>query len=354
MLNNLTRHARNLRLAAFALIAVCFFQPGAYIGHAAAINIRQSPEVDDEVIVLFSSIPVGLAPGQTLRINVSNANKQRPCCTNNLKQIGIAIHNYNGDVIARSDEIAIQPGQFHSFDFNRDDLPLIGEAGTGRIQVRAEIRYRFFSIVDRTQLTPDDFPNTLEVIDKSTGQTVDGTSNTVFFAERIARQSGSANESISLPDPAAGGHDSIWIDIGSPLGIVPGQTLRISVLNPLAPAPPGEDGRKYKMLVAVTILDARGQAIAHSDEITLNPGEFHSFDFKRTDLPLTGESGTGRLQVRSEIRRRFFPGIASRIPQGEFPGAVELIDSSSGKTMLLLPAVQAARDAARPPASGNP
>ena len=37
----------------------------------------------------------------------------------------------------------------------------------------------------------------------------------------------------TLPKPAASsdaGQDAIWIDIGSPLGIVPGQTLRIPAL----------------------------------------------------------------------------------------------------------------------------
>ena len=135
---------------------------------------------------------------------------------------------------------------------------------------------------------------------------------------------------------SAGGQDSIWIDIGSPiLGIAPGQTLRISALNPLAP--PGGDGRKYKMLFAVTILDLDGRVVALSDEITLDPGEFHSFDFKRADLPLGGEPVTGRLQVLSLIRARFFPGIAARIPQGKLPVAVELIDDSNGKTVVLQP-----------------
>ena len=55
-----------------------------------------------------------------------------------------------------------------------------------------------------------------------------------------------AQAQIAVPEPApasAAGKDSIWIDLGSSsLGIVPGQTLRISVLNPLAAS--GEDGPK--------------------------------------------------------------------------------------------------------------
>jgi hypothetical protein len=31
----------------------------------------------------------------------------------------------------------------HTFNFNRDDLPLAGDLGAGRLQVRAEIIYLF-------------------------------------------------------------------------------------------------------------------------------------------------------------------------------------------------------------------
>jgi len=156
----------------------------------------------------------------------------------------------------------------------------------------------------------------------------------------------------SKPAPDAGSavQDSVWIDLGSPVGIAAEQMLRITVFNPLPPAPPGEDGRKYFMLVAPVILDADGQAIARPGEVALAPGQSHSFDFKRSDLPAAGEPGTGRLQVRSAIQRRFFPGIVSRISAGQvdrFPGALELVDQGTGTTMLLLPAVQAAREAAR-------
>jgi hypothetical protein len=89
--------------------------------------------------------------------------------------------------------------------------------------------------------------------------------------------------------------------------------------------------------------------IARRGEIALAPGQSHSVDFKRADLSAAGELGTGRQQVRSEIRRRFFPGISARISQGnvdKFSGTLELVAESTGQTMLLLPAVQAARTAA--------
>ena len=38
--------------------------------------------------------------------------------------------------------------------------------------------------------------------------------------------------------------------------------------------------------------------VARTDGIALDPGEFQSFDVTRADLPLAGEPGTGRLQVR--------------------------------------------------------
>jgi hypothetical protein len=112
------------------------------------------------------------------------------------------------------------------------------------------------------------------------------------------------------------------------LSLTPAQTLRISVANPPEQAPLGQP-----VTFTATIYTSNGSVIARSDEVTLAPGEFHSFDFKRSDLPLAGELGTGRLTVRSEIRRRFFSGLPSRISQGYFPGVFELIDNGMGKTL---------------------
>jgi hypothetical protein len=127
----------------------------------------------------------------------------------------------------------------------------------------------------------------------------------------------------------------------APVSLSYGQTLRITVINPLPP--PGADGRKFKMLVAATILDCAGRVLASRDEITLNPGEFHSFDFNRADLPSPGRTDTGLLQLRGEIRRRFYGGVGSIAVAGgdvndglitfrDLNGVIELIDNLTGQT----------------------
>ena len=122
-----------------------------------------------------------------------------------------------------------------------------------------------------------------------------------------------------------------------PGGLVRGETLRISVLNPQEKGAGAGDGRKYKMLVAAVILDARGDRIAHRPETEVPASEFRSFDFSRDELPLAGEPGTGRLQVRAQIRYRLFSIVdRTQIRSGEFPVAFEVIDDSTGKTVRYL------------------
>ena len=239
-------------------------------------------------------------------------------------------------------------GRSHSFDFIRDQFSVPGEPGTGRLQLRLEVAVAYASApgidgLDIEYQVLDAFDDVAEVIDTLTGRTT-----VSFKPKEIVVVS-------SKPLPGAGAPvtDSVWIDLGTPVGMALEQTLRITVFNPLPPAPAGEDGRKYKMLVAPLILDADGQAIARADEIALAPGQSHSFDFRRADLPSSGEPGTGRLQVRSEIRHRYVNGFVARFSAGgrslNVPGTLELVDEGTGTSHLLVPAVQKIR-----PVAGNP
>jgi hypothetical protein len=89
--------------------------------------------------------------------------------------------NDDNNQIAQSQETTVTPGRFYSFDFNRDEFAAGGELGTGRLQVRIEIRYRLASAAESD--------------------------------ERIVVKS-------------------------APLGLARGETLRISVFNPNEPELP--------------------------------------------------------------------------------------------------------------------
>jgi hypothetical protein len=177
MLLNSTRISSALRMAAGVLVAFSFLQLPAPQATAATRGSSAvlSPYSDPQVLYLGVGETLGFVHGETIRITVSNPDQPQSRTSDGRKfkmLVAPLILDAQGSVLAQSDEIEIETGQFRSFNFNRDDLHLVGEPGKGgRLQVRAQIRYRFFSTVDRTQITPNEFLNTLEVIDNATGQT---------------------------------------------------------------------------------------------------------------------------------------------------------------------------------------
>jgi hypothetical protein len=277
-------------------------------------------------------------PGQSLRVNLANLIEVRGREQNPVDVFArVRLYDAQGRVIVQTAELQIPLKEFRSFNFNRDALSVPGEPGTGRLQIRVGLE-------ERTS-EPDPFirdakasgllPASLEIIDNSTGMTT-------------AALSGFGNDVIipAREDPP-GGQDSIWTDMSAPVGIARGQTVRLTAFNSTEPRA-GSDGRKYKMLVAALIEDSAGNVLAESDEVLLSSGEFHTFDFNRSDLLLAGEPGTGRLQARALVRYRFLvvgatqPGIDSHT-------ALELVDNGNGRTLigLLLPAVQSIRCASK-------
>lgn len=138
---------------------------------------------------------------------------------------------------------------------------------------------------------------------------------------------------------------------GTPiLGLTPGQTMRVTVFNPGGPGRGGESATTAH----VKVFDGRGGLLHQTPEADVPPGGFHSFDIDRAGIPAAGEPRTGRLQVRVEI-------VISAPAEGGangntytggtviIEGALELINNDTGETAvaLLLPAIQAAREAAR-------
>jgi hypothetical protein len=121
----------------------------------------------------------------------------------------------------------------------------------------------------------------------------------------------------------------------APVGFVYGQTLRITEFNPNDPQAPGADGRKYKMLIAVLILD--GSVVAQSNEIVLPAGEFRFFDLDRAALNRTGESSTGRIQLRVSVHIVMSQPSTDRMrPDTDFPVSLEVVDNDTGRSTAML------------------
>jgi hypothetical protein len=319
MSENFTRSKSVLRLAALALITAFFLQAQA----------RGCDHSDSPIIVGCGYF--GIAPGQTLRVNLANlieaqGRGQKPVDV----FARVRVYDAQGRVIAQSAELQIPLKEFRSFNFNRDALSVPGELGTGRLQMRVSLEERTsepYPFV-RHARARGLLPASLEVIDNSTGMT---TATLNGFGNDVIIRTG------EVPPR---GQDSVWTDMSAPIGIVRGQTVRLTAFNSTEP-PAGSDGRKYKMLVAALIVDSAGNVLAESDEVLLSSGEFNAFDFNRSDLLLAGEPGTGRLQVRALVRYRFLAVDPTHLGIDSH-SALELVDNGTGRTMLglLLPAVQ--------------
>jgi len=101
----------------------------------------------------------------------------------------VKLHNERGAVIAQSDEATIPAGQFCSSNFNRSDIPLAGEAGTGRMQVRASVSS--FRLSFSEAINP-------VVVSMETVSISDGASNTVFVGEIPPSQVGGKGKDFIL------------------------------------------------------------------------------------------------------------------------------------------------------------
>lgn len=319
MPGTLIRNNPVVRLAACALVVICSIHPTVR-GSSGAIATQ------DTHIDLYKNIWInpGLARGQTLRYTWTNLNDPNP---RNRKlepsRIRVKLLARDKSLIAQSEAAAVDVGQFQSFDFNRDEINLPGEDLTGRLQTILEAtvigQSKYNDIVLKRGIL-ETFDDAVEIVDNAGGRTTVGSGGGV---NGVILNDSPGTEHLNprgFQITSAGKDHSI--------GFVPGQTLRVSGLNPLEPPAPGEDGERLNAQFAVTLLLSDGRVIAQSDEITVEPGQSHIFDFKRVDLPLAGESG-GRLQVHAKV-------IWTKLRlTADFPSAVELVDDATGKTTVL-------------------
>jgi hypothetical protein len=301
-------HVSIIRLGALALLVLCLFQP----------KVR----AQEEVSLVFHTISWGMARGQTARFTIFNPSE--PVNTELTRQVTfveVMLMDARGAVIAQSDEIAIPPGEFRSVDFKRDDLSLAGE----RAQIRAQVRYRSFYLVDRTRAIGFP-PASIELIDNDTGH------STLLISQKPKEivVVGSKSPAIAPAQPLT--ELPVIVYSGRALiGLAYRQRLRVNAFYPGNLADP----QRQSVRTRVSLYDANGALLAQSAEATIAPGEFHSFDFDRAEIPASGEPVGGRIPMRVSLEASATdPYSFTQDPKatGPLAASLELIDNSTGRT----------------------
>jgi len=135
------------------------------IGLVALAAGRANAQTDQKYFELLS-YSFGFAPGETARFSVTLrrlANPELPSINARIQLL-----DTEGKVIAQSDEITVEPGQIRFWDAPRNQIPVSGEPGTRRLQVRA----RMVVTTSATDFDPESVMPTIEIIDGITGRTL--------------------------------------------------------------------------------------------------------------------------------------------------------------------------------------
>ena len=308
--------SRSFGLAAIAL--AIGIGGGGPATHPVAAQAQQTRQIT----VVQEMAPVGFAPGQMLRYTWTNL--ATPESQEQFEPLRVVVRLLGNDatVLAQEAAEAVGAGRFQTFDFSRSAIT----TAAGPLQVRVEASVVGRSAIPDTELKPGraSFSDEVEIIDELTGATV-----------VVPGKGGGMNE-LTMDDTAgkekAGSDGFQIISAGRDrmVGLVPGQSLRITATNPI----PGE-GSQFKPLFAFTVLNAEGAPVVEGAEVALEPGAAHS-----VEIPYSALSGTasgGRVQVRTEVRRHFH-GITNRISQGGrdlAPVVLEIVDAGGRTTVHL-------------------
>jgi len=114
--------------AMVALIALSLFH--------VAVSAQSPP--GSETLVNGQPAVVGLVSGEVLRYSAFNPSETEAGKPNEPLSLQLKLYDDHGSLIATSPKIVIPPGEFRWVEFDRDTLPISGEPGSTRAQIRTQ------------------------------------------------------------------------------------------------------------------------------------------------------------------------------------------------------------------------
>lgn len=136
------------------------------IGLVALATGRANAQ-DGQSEIIIESLSWGITPGQTARVSVV----QFVFADGSVRMVNptvarIQLLDTEGEVVAQSDEITVEPGKTRFWDAPYEQIGGVREPGTGRLQLRARILVETNAGSQSRHLAP-----TVELFDSSTGVT---------------------------------------------------------------------------------------------------------------------------------------------------------------------------------------
>ena len=138
-----------------------------------SVTSTQAQKSGGKVSYSDLSVMISLESGQTIRVTGVNS----VLVDGSIRTVKGCVKVFDGrdNVLFQTNEVVIPAGGFHSFDINREDIPLAGEPGTGHARIRLEMVFTGgVSVPTGGDEEPAvvNLPSTFELIDDQSGKTV--------------------------------------------------------------------------------------------------------------------------------------------------------------------------------------
>ena len=151
----LNRVSSLLFKATLILVGISLFQPSA--------NAQKRDE-QRETIVPGQTAMAWMAYGELIRFRAFNPTQTESGAANESINVQIKLYDERGALLRETPTVAIPPGEFRWIDIKREDLNVVGDPQTGRVQFRTQPLWGL-----RAQTRLLHIPTSLDLVDQNTG-----------------------------------------------------------------------------------------------------------------------------------------------------------------------------------------